>query len=130
MFSIRVKSILSASKTTPDDKHSMQSPQRCPKTGRYLWREKKKVGWADVSRASCPRFEGGTPSTQRPMRLNIRYLNSMGNKLPILRWLLPVVGLFSLIWFLIRVIPKPSRATYPCQRCRLGCGVPQGQAVF
>ena len=25
-------------------------------------------------------------------------------------------GLFSLIWFLIRVIPKPSRASYPCQR--------------
>ena len=33
-----------------------------------------------------------------------------------LLWLLPVAGLFSLIWFLIRVIPKPSRATYPCQR--------------
>jgi hypothetical protein len=31
-------------------------------------------------------------------------------------WLLPVVGLISVIWFLIRVIPKPSRATYPCQR--------------
>lgn len=30
--------------------------------------------------------------------------------------LIPVIGLFSLIWFLIRVIPKPSRATYPCQR--------------
>ena len=28
----------------------------------------------------------------------------------------PVVGLFSLIWFLVRVIPKPSRAAYPCQR--------------
>ncbi|MBN2211447.1 MAG: DUF362 domain-containing protein [Sedimentisphaerales bacterium] len=27
-----------------------------------------------------------------------------------------IVGLFSLIWFLIRVLPKPSRATYPCQR--------------
>jgi len=27
-----------------------------------------------------------------------------------------VVGLISIIWFLIRVIPKPSRATYPCQR--------------
>ena len=26
------------------------------------------------------------------------------------------MGLVSLIWFLIRVIPKPSRATYPCQR--------------
>ncbi|MHC4641554.1 MAG: right-handed parallel beta-helix repeat-containing protein [Planctomycetota bacterium] len=31
-------------------------------------------------------------------------------------WLFPVTGLLSLIWFLIRVIPKPSRATYPCQR--------------
>jgi hypothetical protein len=25
-------------------------------------------------------------------------------------------GLLSLIWFLVRVIPKPSRAAYPCQR--------------
>jgi len=31
-------------------------------------------------------------------------------------WILPIVGLASLIWFLVRVIPKPSRATYPCQR--------------
>ena len=35
---------------------------------------------------------------------------------PWLLWLLPAVGLVSLIWFLIRVVPKPSRATYPCQR--------------
>jgi hypothetical protein len=28
-------------------------------------------------------------------------------------WLL---GLLSLLWFLIRVIPKPSRASYPCQK--------------
>jgi len=27
-----------------------------------------------------------------------------------------LIGLGALIWFLIRVIPKPSRATYPCQR--------------
>ena len=33
-----------------------------------------------------------------------------------LKYLLPVAGLASLIWFLIRVIPKPSRALYPCQR--------------
>jgi hypothetical protein len=31
-------------------------------------------------------------------------------------WMFPVGGLLALIWFLIRVIPKPSRATYPCQR--------------
>jgi hypothetical protein len=28
----------------------------------------------------------------------------------------PLVGLGALIWFLVRVIPKPSRAAYPCQR--------------
>ena len=27
-----------------------------------------------------------------------------------------VIGFCALIWFLIRVIPKPSRAAYPCQR--------------
>jgi len=32
------------------------------------------------------------------------------------RWLFPVAGLISLIWFLTRVLPKPSRAAYPCQR--------------
>jgi hypothetical protein len=37
-------------------------------------------------------------------------------KYPWLIWLFPIVGLISLIWFLIRVVPKPSRATYPCQR--------------
>ncbi len=28
----------------------------------------------------------------------------------------PITGLIALIWFFIRVIPKPSRAAYPCQR--------------
>lgn len=28
----------------------------------------------------------------------------------------PLIGLAAFIWFLIRVIPKPSRAAYPCQR--------------
>ena len=27
-----------------------------------------------------------------------------------------MLGIISLVWFLIRVIPKPSRITYPCQR--------------
>jgi hypothetical protein len=37
-----------------------------------------------------------------------------GNKFP--QWLFPITGLACLIWFLIRVIPKPSRAQYPCMR--------------
>jgi hypothetical protein len=39
-------------------------------------------------------------------------------------WLLPLTGFFALLWFLIRVVPKPSRATYPCQRAAapLACG--------
>ena len=31
-------------------------------------------------------------------------------------WAFPVVGLVSVVWFLVRVLPKPSRSTYPCQR--------------
>jgi hypothetical protein len=31
-------------------------------------------------------------------------------------WIFPIGGLLALAWFLIRVIPKPSRAAYPCQR--------------
>ena len=27
-----------------------------------------------------------------------------------------IVGIMAVVWFLIRVIPKPSRAAYPCQR--------------
>ena len=33
-----------------------------------------------------------------------------------LKWLFPLSGLGALVWFLIRVIPKPSRAEYPCQK--------------
>ena len=39
-----------------------------------------------------------------------------GGKYRWLRWVFPIAGLVSLIWFLIRVVPKPSRAFYPCQR--------------
>ncbi len=49
----------------------------------------------------CPKT--GRPITARPRR-------------PWLLWLLPITGLLALIWFLIRVVPKPSRALYPCQR--------------
>ncbi len=32
------------------------------------------------------------------------------------RWTLPITGRAALIWFLIRVVPKPPRAAYPCQQ--------------
>ncbi|MCB0238173.1 MAG: hypothetical protein KDH08_05925, partial [Anaerolineae bacterium] len=32
------------------------------------------------------------------------------------RVFLPLVGFLALVWFLIRVVPKPARAAYPCQR--------------
>jgi gluconolactonase len=50
---------------------------------------------------SCPRH-GDSGRTNRKYRW--------------VKWVFPLAGLVSLIWFLIRVIPKPSRALYPCQR--------------
>ena len=35
---------------------------------------------------------------------------------PWVGWLFPITGLAALLWFLVRVLPKPSRAVYPCQR--------------
>jgi hypothetical protein len=28
----------------------------------------------------------------------------------------PIIGFMALVWFLVRVIPKPTRATYPCMK--------------
>ena len=33
-----------------------------------------------------------------------------------MKWLFPVIGFVALIWHLFRVLPKPDRAAYPCQR--------------
>ncbi len=49
----------------------------------------------------CPKT--GKPIGHRPIK-------------PWLWWFLPITGFLALIWFMIRVIPKPSRATYPCQQ--------------
>ncbi len=73
----KTKSVSPVSKQTQSDRHSVQTPVKCPKTGRTL-KSNRKYRW--------------------------------------LIWVFPILGLFSLVWFLIRVIPKPSRATYPCQR--------------
>lgn len=48
------------------------------------------------------------PKTGKPIRQKTKKLLAL--------WLLPFTGFAALIWFLVRVIPKPSRATYPCQQ--------------
>jgi hypothetical protein len=35
------------------------------------------------------------------------------------KMLYPLIGLAALIWVLIRVVPKPSRASYPCQQAAI-----------
>jgi hypothetical protein len=40
-------------------------------------------------------------------------------KKKIKKLLFPFIGLAALIWFLIRVIPKPSRVNYPCVRASM-----------
>ena len=39
-----------------------------------------------------------------------------GAKILTAKWYVTLLGLLSLGWFLVRVLPKPSRASYPCQR--------------
>jgi len=36
--------------------------------------------------------------------------------------LCPAMGVLAIGWFLFRVVPKPSRAAYPCQRVAAGIG--------
>jgi len=55
------------------------------------------------------------PKTDKPLEHN-RGPRFAGTKHRWLTWMFPIGGLFALIWFLFRVIPKPSRAMYPCQR--------------
>jgi parallel beta-helix repeat protein len=77
MFFGRAESDSSKTEMAQQDRDSVQTPRRCPKTGRLLGHKKKRF---------------------------------------YLLWLMPIIGFLSLLWFLIRVIPKPSRSTYPCQR--------------
>lgn len=51
-----------------------------------------------------------TPSIQYPKKPSTKVIH-LWKKLTLVAF-----GLAALIWFLIRVIPKPSRASYPCQR--------------
>lgn len=37
--------------------------------------------------------------------------------------LLPIIGLMALVWVIVRVFPKPSRAAYPCQQAAMPVAV-------
>ena len=45
-----------------------------------------------------------------------KFLNSLKNRGIPYRITFLIIGISSTLWFLIRVIPKPSRASYPCMR--------------
>ena len=57
-----------------------------------------------------PHFERQVTKPMTALKKNINSLNTK----TLLKITLFFVGLFSFIWILIRIIPKPSRATYPC----------------
>lgn len=53
------------------------------------------------------------------MQTDDRICPKTGRRIPARRrrfWLVVATGVGSMLWFLLRVLPKPSRATYPCQR--------------
>ncbi|MGQ9648795.1 MAG: hypothetical protein ACUVXJ_01645 [Phycisphaerae bacterium] len=57
------------------------------------------------------------PRAQTPASTNHQKVDNPGGpRTSLWRWLFPIAGLLSLAWFLARVLPKPSRVTYPCQR--------------
>lgn len=47
----------------------------------------------------------------------IKYCPKSGRPVKALKkWVLPIFSIVSLIWVLIRVVPKPQRAAYPCMK--------------
>jgi hypothetical protein len=57
-----------------------------------------------------------SPGSKRVCPVTGRSLQPPPRQFGFLSWLFSGLGLASLLWFLVRVIPKPSRAAYPCQR--------------
>ena len=62
------------------------------------------------------RIQGVCPKTGKSIGHNGKYRFIPARLGPWLRWIFPISGLLALLWFLVRVLPKPSRAAYPCQR--------------
>lgn len=45
-----------------------------------------------------------------------KHHNKIYGKNWFIRFLFPLIGLVCIVWWLVRVIPKPSRAQYPCMK--------------
>src|SRR5262249_32550038 len=56
------------------------------------------------------------PAPKRVCPITGRSLEPSEHRLGFLGWLFSGVGMVSLLWFVVRVVPKPSRAAYPCQK--------------
>ncbi len=82
-------------------------------------------------------FSVGEENIPRLMKTRIAYLlNQVLKRCPksgrvvgvrrdtwLARCLFPLVGLLAIGWFLLRTLPEPRRATYPCQQAAVGIGV-------
>ena len=68
------------------------------------------------SKPQADRTIQDSPTSPRLCPVTGRLLEPRRRALGFLGWLSCGMGLASLLWFLVRVIPKPSRAAYPCQR--------------
>ena len=96
------------------NRHSAGKPQppergnSCPQQRATSGRRANRSRLAIESRCGqeCPRSEVRTGREH--------LLGRVRRSKPV--WICSGFGLLSLIWFLVRVVPKPSRASYPCQR--------------
>ena len=71
---------------------------------------------SDAERESDPHRQVGPPDCPQSRCAERPDTPSSGWRGNWLRWAFLVLGLVSLAWFLVRVLPKPRRAAYPCQR--------------
>lgn len=70
-------------------------------------------------------MEAATSIDSGRSRLETEHMDdSTTQALPRKLWqsLHPFLGLAAILWFLVRVLPKPSRASYPCQQLAAGIG--------
>ena len=69
-----------------------------------------------VSKDSSSGTKSGRRVQTKQLQTPYRHWRCCHRRQKAAKWAFVTAGVGSLIWFLVRVIPKPSRAAYPCQR--------------